>query len=55
MEIVPSPTQYPTNHLIKNQPINTEKVFIPKLSPFIKRPIESPQKLFSQNPSSNLT
>jgi hypothetical protein len=55
MEIVPSPTQNPTNHLIKNQPINTEKVLIPKLSFSIKRPIESPQNLLSQNPSPNLT
>jgi hypothetical protein len=46
VEIVSNPTQNPINHLIKNQPTITEKVFIPKLSSTIKRPIKT-HKTFS--------
>jgi hypothetical protein len=46
MEIVPSPTQNPTNHLIKNQPINTEKGFYTKIKPFYKKTNRKPTKTF---------
>jgi hypothetical protein len=44
VKIVPSLTQNPTNSLIKNQPTNTGKVLISKLSPTTKRPIKKPTK-----------
>jgi hypothetical protein len=44
VKTVPSLTQNPTNSLIKNQPINTGHVLIPKLSPTTKRPIKKPIK-----------
>jgi hypothetical protein len=47
VKIVPSLTQNPTNSLIKNQPTNTGKVLIPKLSPTTKKTNKKAHKTFS--------